>query len=161
MGTLLELANCTLDVLRSLVNRPAGQAIVPSTSIRDVLLTVSQATFTAQRTLEALLVYAVTQLAMWLSKPDFDPAATEAEAEEHSHNHNAQLDASKGRAPRALAERLRRGMTGELTADLQALLTRAKPVLAKSEEILGKSEGTKDLTQVLSQFLTERIVVPA
>ncbi|KAH0840298.1 hypothetical protein J3R83DRAFT_1307 [Lanmaoa asiatica] len=147
LGTLLELANCTLDVLRSLVSRPAGQAIVPFTSVKDVPLS-------------ALLVYAVTQLAMWLSQPDFD-AATEAEAEEHNHSHNAQLDASKGRAPRALAERLRRGMTGEMTADLQALLTRAKPVLAKSEEVLGKSDGRKDLTQVLSRFLTERIVVPA
>ena len=124
-------------------------------------LAVSQATLTARRTLEALLVYAVTQLAIWLSKPDFDPAATEAEAEEHGHSHSAQLDASKGRAPRALAERLKRGMTGEMTADLQALLMRAKPVLAKSEEVLGKSEGGKDLTQVLSRFLTERIVVPA
>ena len=98
---------------------------------------------------------------MWLSKPDFDPTTTEAEAEEHGHSHNAQLDASKGRAPRALAERLRRGMTGEMTADLQALLTRARPVLTKSEEVLGKSEGSKDLTLVLSQFLAERIVVPA
>lgn len=157
MGTLLELANCTLDVLRNLASRPVGQAIVPSTSVKDEPLAVSQAMLTARRTLEALLVYAVTQLAMWLSKPDFDPAATEAEAEEH---HTAQLDASKGRAPRALAERLRRGMTGEMTADLQALLTRAKPVLAKSEEVLGKAEGTKDLTQVLSRFLTERIIVP-
>jgi len=156
LGTLLELANCTLDVLRSLISRPAGQAIVPSTSIKDVPLAVNQAMLTARRTLEALLIYAVTQLAMWLSKPDFDPAATEAEAEEH----NPQLDASKGRAPRALAERLRRGMTGEMTADLQALLTRARPVLAKSEEVLGKSEGGKDLTQVLSRFLAERIVVP-
>ncbi|KAI9569308.1 nucleoporin subcomplex protein binding to Pom34-domain-containing protein [Boletus coccyginus] len=144
LGTLLELANCTLDVLRSLVNRPAGQAIVPSTSVRDVPLA-------------ALLVYAVTQLAMWLSKPDFDPAAIEAEVDD---SHNAQPDTSKGRAPRALAERLRRGMTGEMTADLQALLTRARPVLAKSE-VLGKSEGGKDLTQVLSRFLTERIIVPA
>ncbi|KAF8433047.1 nucleoporin subcomplex protein binding to Pom34-domain-containing protein [Boletus edulis BED1] len=161
LGTLLELANCTLDVLRSLVNRPAGQAIVPSTSIKDVPLAVEQATLTARRTLEALLVYAVTQLAMWLAKPDFDPVATEAEAEEYSHSHNAPLDANKGRAPRALAERLRRGMTGEMTADLQALLTRARPVLAKSEEVLSKSEGGKDLTLVLSRFLTERIVGPA
>lgn len=118
---------------------------------------MGQATVTARRTLEALLVYAVTQLAMWLSKPDFDPVATEAEAEEH---HVAQLDASKGRAPRGLAERLRRGMTGEMTADLQALLTRARPVLAKSEGASGKSEGEKDLTLVLSRFLTERIIVP-
>ncbi|KAG9317860.1 hypothetical protein JVU11DRAFT_2088 [Chiua virens] len=161
LGTLLELANCTLDVLRSLVSRPAGQALVPSTSIKDVPLAVNQATLTGRRTLEALLVYAVTQLAMWLSKPDLDPAATEAEAEEHNHSHNTQLDASKGRAPRALAERLRRGMTGEMTADLHALLTRAKPVLAKCDEMLGRSEKGGDLTQVLSRFLAERIAVPA
>ena len=141
-------------MLRSLVNRPPGQAVVLSTSVKDVPLAVSQVIFTARRTLEALLVYAVTQLAMWLSKPDFDPAATE-EAEEHPAG---QLDASKGRAPRALAERLRRGMTGEMTADLQALLTRAKPVLAKCDAGMDKAEG--DLTVVLSRFLTERIVVP-
>lgn len=49
-------------------------------------------------------------------------------------------------------------MTGEMTADLQALLTRAKPVLAKCDAGMDKAEG--DLTVVLSRFLTERIVVP-
>ena len=29
IGTLLELKNCTLDVLWNLVNHPAGQTIIP------------------------------------------------------------------------------------------------------------------------------------
>ncbi|KAF9226911.1 hypothetical protein BS17DRAFT_697218 [Gyrodon lividus] len=162
LGTLLELANCSLDVLRHLVNRPGGQAIAPSASVKDVPLDVREATITTRRNLEALLVYAVTQLAMWLSKPDFDPAASEMETEEHNSQALETRESTKGRAPRAsltLAERLRRGMTGEMAADLQALLTRSKPVLLKSDEVLGKTEGG-DLTQVLARFLNERVVVP-
>ncbi|KIJ69754.1 hypothetical protein HYDPIDRAFT_120759 [Hydnomerulius pinastri MD-312] len=164
LGTLLELANCSLDVLRNLVNRPAGQAIAPSASVKDVPLDVRQATITARRNLEALLVYSVTQLAMWLSKPDFDPAAVDMETEEHNTQALDTRESTKGRGPRAsltLAERLRRGMTGEMAADLQALLTRSKPVLAKSDDVLGKTEGGGDLTQVLSRFLNERVVAPA
>ncbi|KAH7922053.1 hypothetical protein BV22DRAFT_1197706 [Leucogyrophana mollusca] len=164
VGTLLELANCTLDVLRNLVNRPAGQALTPpSTSTTDIPLDVRQGTITARRNLEATLVYAVTQLAMWLSKPDFD-STTGGDMDTDDHPHPTQSmdtrDSGKGRAPRpslTLAERLRRGMTGEMAADLQALLGRAKPVLQKSEELLGIKEGG-DLTQVLSRFLNERVV---
>ena len=165
LGTLLELANCSLDVLRNLVNRPAGQAIAPATSLKDVPLDVSQATFTVRRNLEALLVYAVTQLAMWLSKPDFDPAGTDMETDEHnSQAMEVRESTSKGRARRSsltLAERLRRGMTGEMAADLQALLARSKPVLAKSDEVLGKPETVGDITLILSRFLNERVVAPA
>ncbi|KAH7887323.1 nucleoporin subcomplex protein binding to Pom34-domain-containing protein, partial [Phlebopus sp. FC_14] len=161
LGTLLELANCSLDVLRNLVNRPAGQAIAPSASAKDVPLDVRQGTITARRNLEAVLVYSVTQLAMWLSKPDFDPSAVEMETEEHnSQTLDAAREASKGRGPRAsltLAERLRRGMTGEMASDLQALLARSKPVLEKSDGVLGKAEVSGDLTQVLSKFLNERM----
>jgi len=163
LGTLLELANCSLDVLRHLVNRPAGQAIAPSASAKDVPLDVREATATARRSLEALLVYAVTQLAMWLTKPDFDPAASEMETEEHNPQTLETRESTKGRAPRAsltLAERLRRGMTGEMASDLQALLTRSKPVLVKSDEVLGRTEGGGDLMQVLSRFLNERVVAP-
>ncbi|KAL4081354.1 nucleoporin subcomplex protein binding to Pom34-domain-containing protein [Scleroderma yunnanense] len=165
LGTLLELANCSLDVLRNLVNRPAGQAIVPAASLKDIPLDVRQATFTVRRNLEALLVYAVTQLAMWLSKPDFDPTGTDMEMDEHnSQAMEARESTNKGRAPRpslTLAERLRRGMTGEMAADLQALLARSKPVLAKSDEVLGKAEAVGDLTLLLSRLLNERIIAPA
>ena len=56
-----------------------------------------------------------------------------------------------------LADRIRRGMSGEMAADLQTLIARAKPVVAKSQVTLeGKSV---DLTQVLSLFVQERIMM--
>ncbi|KAJ7242566.1 hypothetical protein B0H12DRAFT_1211807 [Mycena haematopus] len=158
MGTLLELGNSTLDVLRDLVNRPAGQSLADVGSLPGTYpLDVRQGVLTARRNLEALLIYAVTQLAMWLSKPDFDV------------NSNADMDMEdqpdggreERRAPRAslsLADRLRRGVTGEMAADLQSLLTKSKPVIAKSDAVLG-SPGV-DLTQVLSNFLQDRIISP-
>ncbi|KAJ7757553.1 nucleoporin subcomplex protein binding to Pom34-domain-containing protein [Mycena metata] len=158
MGTLLELGNCTLDVLRDLVNRPAGQSLADVGSLPGTYsLDVRQGVSTARRNLEALLIYAVTQLAMWLSKPDFDVNSTnEMETED-------QPDAGREerRAPRAslsLADRLRRGVTGEMASDLQSLLNKSKPVIAKSDPILG-STGV-DLTQVLANFLQDRIMSP-
>ncbi|KAJ7919323.1 nucleoporin subcomplex protein binding to Pom34-domain-containing protein [Mycena leptocephala] len=158
MGTLLELGNCTLDVLRDLVNRPAGQSLADVGSLPGTYsLDVRQGVSTARRNLEALLIYAVTQLAMWLSKPDFDV---------NSNNDMDMEDQADGgreerRAPRAsvsLADRLRRGVTGEMAADLQSLLNKSKPVMAKSDAVLGSS-GV-DLTQVLLNFLQDRIISP-
>ncbi|KAJ7045057.1 nucleoporin subcomplex protein binding to Pom34-domain-containing protein [Mycena alexandri] len=157
MGTLLELGNCTLDVLRDLVNRPAGQSLADVGSLPGTYsLDVRQGVSTARRNLEALLIYAVTQLAMWLSKPDFDVSTNEMETED-------QPDAGREerRAPRAslsLADRLRRGVTGEMASDLQSLLNKSKPVIAQSDAILG-STGV-DLTQVLANFLQDRIMSP-
>lgn len=73
------------------------------------------------------------------------------------------LDASKAerRAPRAsitLGERLRRGMSGEMATDLQSLLNKAKPIIAKSNSVMGKE--SVDLTQILSNFLYERVGTP-
>ncbi|KAJ7837373.1 hypothetical protein B0H14DRAFT_3109748 [Mycena olivaceomarginata] len=140
MGTLLELGNSTLDVLRDLVNRPAGQSLADVGSLPGTYpLDVRQG------------------LAMWLSKPDFDiNSNTDMDMED-------QPDAGREerRAPRAsvsLADRLRRGVTGEVAADLQSLLTKSKPVIAKSDAVLG-SPGI-DLTQVLSNFLHDRIISP-
>ena len=58
-----------------------------------------------------------------------------------------------------MAERLRRGMKGEMAADLQSLLNKAKPVIAKSATVLGTKDV--DLTQALLYFVQERISVPA
>jgi nuclear pore complex protein Nup188 len=140
------------------VNRPAGQSLADVGSLPGTYpLDVRQGVLTARRNLEALLIYAVTQLAMWLSKPDFDVNSnTDMDMED-------QPDAGREerRAPRAsvsLADRLRRGVTGEVAADLQSLLTKSKPVIAKSDAVLG-SPGI-DLTQVLSNFLHDRIISP-
>lgn len=50
-------------------------------------------------------------------------------------------------------------MSGEMAADVQALLVRAKPVIAKSETILG-NKGV-DLIPILSRFVQERILSSA
>ncbi|KAJ7455948.1 nucleoporin subcomplex protein binding to Pom34-domain-containing protein [Mycena galericulata] len=158
MGTLLELGNCTLDVLRDLVNRPAAQSLADVGSLPGTYpLDVRQGVSTARRNLEALLIYATTQLAMWLSKPDFDVnSSNDMDTEEQ-----ADSGRDERRAPRAslsLADRLRRGVTGEMAADLQSLLNKSKPVIAKSDAVLG-SAGI-DLTQVLLNFLQDRIISP-
>ncbi|KAF8885802.1 nucleoporin subcomplex protein binding to Pom34-domain-containing protein [Infundibulicybe gibba] len=166
MGTLLELANCTLDILRDLVSRPAGQSITRAVALIKPLddpLDVRQGVITARRNLESILVYSITQLAMWLSKPEFDVPPSDTEMEEQS------MDAPKSDVPSAkdrrtarsssLAERLRRGMTGEMAADLQSLLTKSKPIILSSNTITGKE--SIDLTPILLHFLHEHIITPS
>ncbi|KAG0698694.1 nucleoporin subcomplex protein binding to Pom34-domain-containing protein [Suillus ampliporus] len=155
LGTLLELANCTLDVLRNLVDRPAGQVIAPPASIKETPLDVREGSLTARKTLEALLVYAVTQLAMWLSKPDFD--AAEMDSEDHVPQTIDMRESSK-RPSRALTDRIRRGMPGEMATDLEKLLKQAKPVLQKSIDVSDKTDLKGDLTQVLLRFMSEWVM---
>ena len=136
-----------------------------------------QGVITARRNLEGVLLYSVTQLAMWLSKPEFDATSVgDSEAEEqrgHNHNHSV-MDVQKPDAPMgakerhragsgrpgiSMAERLRRGMTGEMAGDLQSLLNKSKPVIAKSAMVLGKEPV--DVTQILLNFLQERVSAPS
>ncbi|KAF8632804.1 hypothetical protein AX15_001669 [Amanita polypyramis BW_CC] len=173
MGTLLELGNCTLDVLRDLVNRPARQSILPAgtipTRLSDPGLDVRQGVLTARRNLETVLTYAVTQLIMWLVKPDFEPSSDsmtldgEDERMDGKEQNQHQQHRSHGRSSASLAERVRRGMTGEVAADLQALITKAKPIIEKSDDVLDSGGNAKsvDLTDVLGKFLQERVVVLA
>ncbi|TFK94898.1 hypothetical protein K466DRAFT_657412 [Polyporus arcularius HHB13444] len=163
LGTLLELGNCSLDILRLLVDRPPTQALTPATST-DKALDVRDTVAVTRRNLEAALLYAVTQLAMWLSKPEFDSPSNEADGDDMLVE-GQPTDAASLKERRALkasitmAERLRRGMKGEMAADLQALLNKSKPVMAKSAAVLGEKDV--DLTQVLSFFVQEHISVPA
>lgn len=159
IGTLLELGNCSLDVLKYLIDRPATQAITPMKG-SEKALDVRDCVLASRRNLEAVLFYAATQLALWLAKPEFDVTGHEIEMDE-----KAQMDLhatekerrSTRRQSMTLAERLRRGMTGEMAADMQALLTKAKPIVAKSQTTLDNK--AVDLTQVLSQFVQERVVI--
>ncbi|KAG5352065.1 hypothetical protein C0989_003990 [Termitomyces sp. Mn162] len=155
IGTLQELGMSTLDLLRELVNRSAGQSLTASISTHESL-DVRQAVLTARKNLEGVLTYAVTQLVIILSQQPDNVPPPAAEEEESMSVDAQRLDASKAerRASRSsitLGERLRRGMTGEMASDLQSLLNKAKPILAKSNDIIGKS--SVDLTQILSNFL--------
>jgi nuclear pore complex protein Nup188 len=161
IGTLLELGNCTLDVLRDLVNRPAGQTIVPPPSYTyERPLDVKQGVITARWNLEAVCLYAITQLGMWVSKPEFDGG--DIEVDEPADNQSLRSDSKeRRRTSSTIAERLRRGMTGEMNTDLQGLLLKAKPVITKSESLISSSSGGVDLTQVLFNFLHDRIGAPS
>ena len=74
IGTLLELGNCTLDVLQNLANCPAGQTIIPLPSplSHEKPLDVKKGVITTRRNLAAVCLYSITQLGMSVSKPDFD-----------------------------------------------------------------------------------------
>ena len=175
LGTLLELGNCSLDILRLLVDRPAAQALTPDSSARDKALDVRDTVAATRRTLEAALLYAATQLAMWLSKPEFasggapapggdagmDGDGDDAMLVEGAHREAGAHKERRGarRVSQSMAERLRWGMKGEMAADLQALLNKARPVVAKSATVLGEKDV--DLTQVLLYFVQERIALPA
>ncbi|TBU45205.1 nucleoporin subcomplex protein binding to Pom34-domain-containing protein [Dichomitus squalens] len=163
LGTLLELGNASLDILRLLVDRPPTQALTPATS-NDKALDVRDTVAVVRRNLEAALLYAVTQLAMWLSKPEFDAPSNDADGDdmvvEGQLGDSTSLKERRARkASMTMAERLRRGMKGEMAADLQALLNKVKPVIAKSTTVLGMKDV--DLTQALLYFVQERISVPA
>lgn len=73
LGTFLELGNRTLDILKDLVQRPPGQSIADASVLPgsySTVLGVKEGATIARRNLEEILLYSVTQLAMWLSKPD-------------------------------------------------------------------------------------------
>jgi nuclear pore complex protein Nup188 len=132
--------------------------VPPPSSTFERPLDVKQAVFAARRNLEAVCLYAITQLGMWVSKPEFD-AGGEIEVDEPVEHQSLRGDGTKERDRRrnslTIGERLRRGMTGEMNTDLQALLQKAKPVIQKSEGMGGPT--VVDLTQVLLKFLHDHI----
>lgn len=176
IGTLLELGNCAYETLRFLIDRE-GPALASrnSASSSRTLLKTQENIRVARQTLESVLMYATTQLVMWLMKHedehsgDVDVDEQQQQQDTHGHGLGHKADASasalKGRERErrmqrkslTLADRLRRGMTGEMTMDLKALITRTKPAIAKSAEVLGSTELV-DITQVLLNFMDERVV---
>jgi nuclear pore complex protein Nup188 len=164
LGTLLELGNCTLDILRNLVHRPPNQSITDPAGLSRSYTTplgVKQGVIVARRNLEGILLYSVTQLAMWLSKPDFDRTHLDADPDDPQTMDILRADslvAVKDRRPRSsitMAERLRRGMAGEMAGDLQSLLMKSKAIMQSSDGVIGKP--SIDITQILLNFLHDCI----
>ncbi|KAK0505757.1 hypothetical protein EDD18DRAFT_1455195 [Armillaria luteobubalina] len=161
LGTLLELGNSTLDLLKELVGLPPGQSLVAMGAVLSSrygsTLDVRQGVTTARRNLEGILIYAGTQLAMWLSKPDFEVNTNDVDMDEAE----TPRQEKERRAPRSsltLADRMRRGMTGEMAADLQSLLTKSKDVIKSTDTIIGTR--SVDIIPLLSTFINERISPP-
>ncbi|KAJ3787715.1 nucleoporin subcomplex protein binding to Pom34-domain-containing protein [Lentinula aff. detonsa] len=163
IGTLLELANGTLDMLRNLTNMPSGQSLVQAklaTSEKFKELNVRRGVEIARRNLEEILVYMITQLAMWLSKPELESPTVEADGEDQNMAEYQKPEPKERRGPRvSLGTRLRRGMTGEMAMDAQTLLNKAKPIIIKTDTILGK--GKVDICGILATFLQTHIISPS
>lgn len=171
LGTLFELGNCTLDILRLLIDRPPGQTITPvaakATTGYEKPLDVREAVSATKQTLETVLTYAVTQMAMWLSKPEFDAKSggtggADMDTDEPQPEQKA-LESLSGkerrgqrRATVSMADRLRRGMTGEMATDLQTLLEKTKPVMEKGQKLVGGDDV--DIMGALLHFLKEHII---
>ena len=151
-----------MDVLRQLVDRPPLQSITPMPVESDKPLDVRDSVVVTRRNLEGVLLYVTTQLALWLSKSELEEPSNEMETDDHVFTESRNLEVAERRTKRksmTMAERLRRGMSGEMAADVQALLVKARPVIAKSEAILG-NKGV-DLIPILSRFVQERILSSA
>lgn len=170
LGTLFELGNCTLDILRLLTDRHPGQTITPAaakiTTGYEKPLDVREAVSATKQTLETALMYAVTQMVMWLSKPEFDiksggVGSADMDTDEPVPEQKG-LESMSGkerrgqrRATVSMADRLRRGMTGEMATDLQTLLEKTKPVMEKAQRLV---EDDADIIDVLLHFLKEHIL---
>ncbi|KAI0048058.1 hypothetical protein FA95DRAFT_1133922 [Auriscalpium vulgare] len=161
MGTLLELASSTLDVLNHLVTRPGGQALTPAS---ERPLDVREAVITLRRNLEAVLFYGVTQLGIWVAKPELldgtGPGTSgDAEMDEAPEVSVPPRDRrGMRRESVALTERMRRGMTGEMGGELKSMIERARGTLEKSGKVAGGKQGNVDVTKVLLNFLTETVI---
>lgn len=145
------MGNSTIDVLRSLADLPGEQSLITPSLLNSkcgYVLNVREGVLTASRNIEVILVYAVSQLAMWLVKSEAELGTNDMETDS--------IDDSSERRQRGslvLHDRLRRGMTGELAADIQSLIQKSKPIIAKT-----KAKAAPDLTQILSSFLQERVL---
>lgn len=169
MGTLIELANSTLDTLGHLISRPAGQALTMTSPARpsETPLDVKTAIQATRRTVESVLFYATTQLAAWVTTPELldvgagggaDPEAPEdtTMGESASVNHGERRAAR--RESTVMTERMRRGLTGEISSELKAVLEKARTVLAKSQPTTSEKQSTVDIASVLLAFLNQRVI---
>jgi nuclear pore complex protein Nup188 len=167
MGTLIELASGTLDTLSHLIARPAGQALTMTSPTRpsERPLDVGVAMLATRRTVEAVLFYATTQLGAWVTTPELPDsgAGVELDAAEDAADlalitHGEQRRSSSRRESTVMTERMRRGLTGEISSELKAVLEKARNLFAKSQQTAGENQSTADITNVLLGFLNQRVI---
>jgi len=168
MGTLIELASSTLDTLGHLISRPAGQALTMTSPARpsEAPLDVKTAIQATRRTVESVLFYATTQLAAWVTTPELldvgaggaDPEAPEDTTMGDSASVNHGERRTVRRESTVMTERMRRGLTGEISSELKVVLEKARTVLAKSQPTTSEKQSTVDIASVLLAFLNQRVI---
>jgi nuclear pore complex protein Nup188 len=105
-------------------------------------------------------------MVMWLSKPEFDAKSgggignadmdTDEPLPEQKGLESGKERRGQRRATVSMADRLRRGITGEMATDLQTLLEKAKPVVEKGQKLVGGDDV--DIMDILSYFLKEHVL---
>ena len=169
MGTLIELASGTLDTLSHLIARPVGQALTMTSPTRpsERPLDVGAAILATRRTVEAVLFYATTQLGAWVTAPELPDSGAGAEPDTTEDamggdstliSHSEQRRSSSRRESTVMTERMRRGLTGEISSELKAVLEKARTLLAKSQQTAGENQNATDITNVLLGFLNQRVI---
>ncbi|KAL1738444.1 hypothetical protein HDZ31DRAFT_78359 [Schizophyllum fasciatum] len=158
LGTLLELGNCALDQLRDLLAKaasakPAEQGKAPLAGTFETQEDVHSGISIARRVLEGVLTYSVTQLALYLHKPDNDLGARDVDFDD------AQPGAMEVTQATKAADRLRRGLISDTVDDLESLMQKAKPLFAKSATTLRRD--LVDVSQILENFFRDHVSGPA
>jgi nuclear pore complex protein Nup188 len=165
MGTLIELLNCSLDVLRRLSQQPAAlQAITPPGLRGEKPLDVKDSIGAARSALETAAFYAATQVALWVARPSANTdEVVEVESEEVPLTESALIPQSGGVENRkvslslGLADRMRRGLAGEIASDLISVFNKSQSILFKTSSMAG-SKGDELLMTVLAAFVKEHVV---
>lgn len=126
IGTLFDLASFSLDILR----QPSTPLPPPATTSPLPPYSSETMSTTVQQTLEATLLLAATQLALWLQRIE----------------------------PTRAGGLMRREITGELAGDLLSTLERTANLGGKGEK--GKKDKglSMELVGVLKGFLKEQVV---
>ena len=115
---------------------------IPAFSQRATILAASQ-------TLETVLTYAVTQLAIWVEAKDRKGSPRQMEQDVGERESGEK----RRRTSIGMSGRVRRG---EIAVDLKTLLARSKPVVDKAgQQLMLESEGMMSL---LIGFLEKRVL---
>jgi len=77
-----------------------------------------------------------------------------------SLNHQSERRGAPRREPTVMTERMRRGLTGEISGELKAVLEKARGLLAKSQQTAADKQSAAgvDITNVLLNFLNHRVI---
>lgn len=147
-GTLLELSTCAADILRHLANDSATTTSASSAALLSIPAFSRRVTIqAASQTLETVLTYAVTQLAVWLETKDQKGSPRQMELDDER-----EVGEKRRRASIGVSGRVRRG---EIVVDLKTLLTMSKPVVENARQQLKmESEG---MIGLLLGFLERRV----
>jgi len=133
IGTLLELGGWAIDIARHLSSKTGSNTLPKASLLPSLSLAPFEQNLTlnaAQQAVEATLVYATTQLSLWLCTPGFK--SIDSTPSPSRNDDGMEWDQRGSRiSPGQVDDRLKREVR-DLATDLQVLVARAKEVFTKA-----------------------------